>query len=585
MRTYGAITKVSDGHWRITEIEPHVALRLKQIFPRIPRTGRLPFDLKGPEQLDADLQWFMQRYPLRISEADLGHMLAKKSLFEKGQSELAFLLSEGWKPSGAIAFREGERPYVYQAQAAELCQRKGGLLLMDDLGLGKTVSALATICDHRFLPALVVPPTHLVKQWVEKTAEFTHLQTHVFKSTTPYELPKADVYICPYSKLGGWIDYAERAPFQSIVFDEIQELRNGRGTSKGQAAWAFRQRVSLGLGLSATPIYNYGAEIFQIVEFISQGIFGSFTDFVTEWCTMGPGGKWVVKDPPALGTFLRENHVALRRTNEDVGKEYPPPNVLSPCIPYDERVIDDEAEALAGLARTVITGAFTERGKAAREFDLRMRRATGVAKAPHVANFVKILLEAGQPVLLLGWHREVYEIWLKKLAAYNPMLYTGTESPAQKERTKNAFISGKSNIMIMSLRSGAGLDGLQERCHTIVFGELDWSPKVHEQCVGRLRRPGQTKQVDVVYLHSDGGSDPSVLSVLGLKASQSHGIVDPMSAPADQHSDSTRIRQLAELFLAGKSHLAHAAEPPDAVETELVPEPQYSLLDVMETRA
>lgn len=555
MRTYGAIHRI-EGGWSIPEIEPHVALRLKQIFPRIPRTGRPPFVITGGDQIDADMQWFMQRYPLVISESDREAMTARKTLFEKGQAELGFLLSEHWKPSGAIAFRPGEKPYVYQSQAAELCKRKGGLLLMDDLGLGKTVSALATICDPQFLPALVVPPTHLVKQWVEKVREFTHLDTHVFKSTTPYELPKADVYVCPYSKLGGWVDYADRAPFKSIVFDEIQDLRNGRGTSKGVAAWAFRQKVPLALGLSATPIYNYGSEIFAIIQFIEEGALGSWTDFCTEWCDMGPGGKWIVKNPQALGTFLRESHLALRRTNEDVGREHPPLNVITHVVPYDSEVIEDESEALRILAHKVTTGEFTERGQASREFDMRMRQATGVAKAPHVANFVKILLEAGQAVLLLGWHREVYDIWLNKLSTYNPLLYTGTESPAKKERTKKAFISGETNLMVMSLRSGAGLDGLQARCHTIVFGELDWSPKVHEQCCGRLRRPGQTKQVDAIYLRTDGGSDPSILGVLGLKASQSAGIVDPLSAPTDQHSDATRIRQLAELYLAGKSHLA-----------------------------
>lgn len=577
VRTYGSINRVSDG-WRIDEIEPHVALRLKAVFPRIPKTGRPPFMLKGGDQLDADLMWFMQRYPLAIADGDRAAMTQRKTLFEKGQAELGFLLSENWKPSGAIAFREGQAPYVYQSQAAELAKRKGGLLLMDDLGLGKTISALATICDPQFLPALVVPPTHLVKQWVQKTNEFTHLDTHVINSTKPYELPKADVYLCPYSKLAGWIDYAEKAPFKSIVFDEMHDLRNGRSTSKGQAAWAFRQQCILAMGLTATPIFNYGSEIFHVIEFIEEGVFGTWNDFTTEWCSIGPGGKWIVKDPPALGTFLRESHLALRRTNEDVGKEHPPLNVVIQTVPFDEDVLENEEEAMRALALRVTSGSFTDRGMAAREFDMRMRQATGVAKAPHVANFVKMLLEAKLPVLLFGWHREVYDLWLNKLAAYNPLLFTGSESAAQKERTKQAFVTGKTNLMIMSLRSGAGIDGLQQRCHTVVFGELDWSPKVHEQCCGRLRRPGQSKQVDAIYLHADGGSDPSVLGVLGLKASQSRGIVDPLAAPADQHSDATRIRQLAELFLQGKMHLAAPAPAPVVMSTPATPTEQLGFV-------
>ena len=35
----------------------------------------------------------------------------------------------------------------------------------------------------------------------------------------------------------------------------------------------------------------------------------------------------------------------------------------------------------------------------------------------------------------------------------------------------------------------------------------------------------------------------------------------PLSTPAPQHSDATRIRQLAELYLQGKSHLARPLPP------------------------
>jgi hypothetical protein len=44
-----------------------------------------------------------------------------------------------------------------------------------------------------------------------------------------------------------------------------------------------------------------------------------------------------------------------------------------------------------------------------------LRQATGIAKAPFVADFVRLLVESGEKVLLYGWHREVYSIWRDKL--------------------------------------------------------------------------------------------------------------------------------------------------------------------------
>lgn len=560
-RTYGAIERAATGNgWVITDLEPHVRLKLKAIFQRVPRADAPPYEMSGTTQMDADLEWFMQRYPLRISDDDRAHLFARKMLFEAGQNELATLLSKDWKPSALTGFREGERPYDYQAQAAELARRKGRLLLMDDLGLGKTVSAIATFADREFLPAIVVPQTHLVPQWEEKIAEFTHLTTHVLTGTRPYALPTADVYICPYSRLAPWIDYAETTDFKTIVFDEVQELRAGQTTAKGRAALAFRNRAAVAIGLSATPIYNYGAEIYAIANVLEPGILGTFKDFTTEWCTVN-STHWVVKDPIALGTYLREQHFALRRTASEVGHEFKPPNVITHEIDYDAEVIAEDMALMKDLAIKVLTGSFVEKGQASREFDMRMRHATGMAKAFHVAAFVKILLEAGKPVILFGWHRDVYDVWMEKLAAHKPRLYTGSETTAQKDAAKRAFCSGETNLLILSLRSGAGLDGLQMRSHTVIFGELDWSPKVHEQAVGRLQRPGQTEQVDVFYLVSNGGSDPAVLRVLGLKASQSHGIVDPLTAPSDQVSDATRIKQLAEAYLSRMEENPHAPAP------------------------
>src|SRR3546814_17514630 len=115
-----------------------------------------------------------------------------------------------------------------------------------------------------------------------------------------------------------------------------------------------------------------------------------------------------------------------------------------------------------------------------------------------------MLLREHERVLLTGWHRDVYDIWLSKLWKYNPVLYTGTESKFAKDRNQQRFCTGDSRVMIISNRSGKGLDGLQGYCTEIVKGELDYSPQVHKQLIGRLRRPGMVDPVTAHYLHVNG---------------------------------------------------------------------------------
>ena len=277
------------------------------------------------------------------------------------------------------------------------------------------------------------------------------------------------------------------------------------------------------------------------------------------WCT-SHGAHWIVKDPEALGAYLQEEGIALRRTHEDaeVASTLPGQSKTIIEVEWDDGAVMSDRELQRRLAQRVLSGGFHERGQAARELDMLMRQETGIAKARSVAAYVRTLAEAGEAVLVGAWHREVYRILNERLADLNPVMFTGSESPASKKRSKAAFVAGDTNIMLMSLRAGAGLDGLQHRAAHIVYAELDWSPQVHVQFTGRLHRRGQARPVTAHFLHTDGGSDPAIMSTLGLKASQSHGILNPYGGMGEATPvNEGRIKELARLVLARETEPAN----------------------------
>ena len=218
-------------------------------------------------------------------------------------------------------------------------------------------------------------------------------------------------------------------------------------------------------------------------------------------------------------------------------------------------LVNLQGDAMA-LARVILARNENYRGEkmqASGQFDQLVRQATGIAKAPFVAEFVRLLVESGQQVVLFGWHREVYGIWQERLADLAPALYTGTESPKQKQAAKEAFLKGDAKVLLMSLRAGAGLDGLQDCCATVVFGELDWSPGVHEQCIGRVHRDGQTEPVMAYFLISNEGSDPIVAEVLGVKREQIEGVRNPGEHLVERRDiGENQLRALAQAFLEAK---------------------------------
>jgi hypothetical protein len=553
-RTYGRLALASnDKQWIMEALEPHVAIRLKQLFPRIPKHQAKEFTFPNDDTHCADLSWFCARYPLAITESDRIRLDGGREDYGRNQAELERILLPDYEPPTFVGLKPGQVVRRYQARAIDIAYRRKSLLLADYYSLGKTYTAAGFLLKPGVCRAAVVVEAHLQDQWAEKLEQFTSLRVHKIKGTRPYDLPPADVYLFRYTQLAGWVDIFNQGIFVTAVFDEIQQLRTGTASAKGAAALVLANAATYRLGLSATPIYGYGVEIWNIMQYVDSTVLGTREEFIREWTDDGE----TIRDPDALGTFLREQNVFLRRTKadvrEDLGPGYGedrPINRIVERVESDPEAIQSVWDIAQALALRATTGEFTQRGQAARELDMLARQATGVGKARGVAAFVRILLESKVPVMLGGWHRDVYDIWLKELAEFKPVMYTGSESPKQKNEAKRAFINGETDLFIMSIRSGAGIDDLQHRCSTAVVGELDWSPKVIDQFFGRLDREGQREQVTGIFLNSDDGSDPPMVALLGLKSSQADGIVDPGKPFEVIHSDESRIQALARQFLA-----------------------------------
>lgn len=588
--SYGSVDcNLVGKEWVITG-DPFVLYKAKSVFnvhPKVATEVRIP----ATPELTHELQWFRIRYPMQIRpELKMRSLAAQHAMTLAAASKIT---SSDYKPE-VIEFASGLRPRLHQSVAADLFKATGGLLLADGLGLGKTISAITAFSDPALRPVVVVVPTHLATQWKAEIERFVpSMSVHIVQTRTPYKpdlITKCqsygawvdtivqtkrgtctckrckasvtrfgvktvpDVTIVTYAKLSYWT--AVLASYcKTVIYDEAHALRRS-GNDRYPSAVALSRAVRYRMGMTGTPIFNMGGEIWNVMECIQPNCLGTKDQFRSAWCMSSyesNGKEPMVRDPEALGSYLKRQNLMLRRGLIDIGHKPMESIKIVQKIDADPNVFDKMKGRASELARILLNESPLKRGEAMQaggEFENLMRQATGLAKAPFIASFVEMLLEQGLPVVLFGWHHSVYQVYMERLASWRPVLYTGKESVTQKEASLNKFMKGDSQVFICSLRSGEGLNGLQYVSSTTVTGELDWANAVHEQNMGRVAREGQKNPCQHFFPISDFGFDPIMSEVLALKQGQSDGLMGNAALGPVKKVDSTKVlRELAQKYL------------------------------------
>ena len=522
-RTYGTLSYNAKQKCWIVKAEPMVTSLCKRLFPGCETSKRGIARFTAHKRILADLHWLMLRYPLEVRKQD--NLRWKSALAEVRK----YTLKKDEQKNAPLRIVPNKSTFTgklttFQEEGLAFLLSSDRALLADEMGLGKTVQALAMIVERSKYPVLIVTPSHLLCNWQKEILKFTQkepgvpLTIHVIKGLTEYDLPEADIYLIHYLVLRGWKTTLPKKYFHTVIFDEIQELRHS-GTEKYSVASLLSESAEHVFGLSGTPIYNKGAEIWNIINILDFHFLGNYESFSREWC-YGYGNQIVAK-PDLLGEHLREEGMLFRRLKRDVLQDLPPKRRAIIAVETDTKTYNAHMNPILPLLEKLIHEEFANESEKALlriEIANAERRATGIAKTPYVVQFVKALLESEERVLLFAHHHAVMDQYKKLFKAYSPAFITGRETSVQKEKAVERFMGGKTNLCCISLRACAGLN--LQRASCVVFGELDWSPAVHSQAEDRAHRMGQKDSVLSYYLVSEKGSDAEMQDALGLKVSQ-----------------------------------------------------------------
>ncbi len=441
-----------------------------------------------------------------------------------------------------------------------LLKSSGNALLADEMGLGKTVQTLsyAATEKHTF-PILVVAPLVTLNNWEREIAKFLKKKSRngrIIESESPSvtiirtgksrELPKTDIYIINYELLLKRSDDLSKLGLRTIVCDEVQNLRS-KTTQKYKAAkkLAALESILYRIGLSGTPIYNRGSEIWPIINIIKPGLLGNFKEFCEYFCYVNEKGKAIVLENKraSLRNELQK-HVMLRRKKADVLKELKDKVRYKEVIAADTDYYLEELDKIWKRVEEEQKTAETPLSKSASYHRAIQseRQTAGIAKLPHVINFVKNIMEIEESVVVFCHHKVIHTLLHDSLQEFSPVSIIGGQADKVRQEQIDKFQRGESKLMIAGIRAGnVGIN--LTRAKYVIFAELDWSPAIHRQAEDRLHRIGQKNTVFAYYLIGNGTLDDHVANVL---VDKSYEIDEIMDESAENYENKNK----AELILA-----------------------------------
>jgi len=436
----------------------------------------------------------------------------------------------------------------YQARGALFAACRGRVALAEDMGLGKTVQALAAAELLRRRKGigrvLVIAPASVKYQWMTEIEKFTDLPAQIIDGLLPrrqklYASP-AFFNLTSYEVVLKDVRYMHELKPDLIILDEAQRIRNW-ATATARTIKQLKSRYAF--VLTGTPLENKLEELFSVIEFVDGRRLGPAFRFLHEHRMEDEKGH-------LLGYCgLDRIHsqlapVLLRRTRQEVLKELPErtdqifrvPLTTEQAEPYFE-----QHDILAQLMRK-----WEQQGWLSEIDQRRMLCAIQNMRmlcnstflfdkqthhSPKLEEFREILRELAieesrKVVVFSEYERMTYLAGeeLRKLGIGFVSLHGGV--PA---RQRGALIAKFRNdpeckVFLSTDAGGVGLN--LQAASAVVNLEPPWNPARLEQRIGRVHRLGQSRPVHVIHMLTSGTIEERVWETLRLKKSLFAGVFD-----------------------------------------------------------
>ena len=456
------------------------------------------------------------------------------------------------------------KPYDYQDYGIRFMidriLQKGFVLNSDDVGLGKTNSAIATmkwfIENRNVEKVLIICKKSIKKQWIDEINKFTDLNKtfEMYKTgTTAVQRKKAynefnqaqkSILVTNYHSFLNDTPLFQNMKIDFVIIDEVHELKCRNGKLNNNIGKITKGKPTI--FLTGTPIMSRPEDIFGIIQMVDTNYFGQWTKFKNHYLTVDFNGRF---GPRVVGAKhldeLRDKvqDIVIRRTEYEVSIQLPKTIMINKDCQMDstqEKILIDIAEKTEDIANQIETiknsnmpedvkqqkllqldgqskGLIAARQAASTDPRLfltstskMMRETFGKIvpssykmsdKTESILDIVQDIIDNGEKVILFTKFRTCATMIandIQNKLKECVLLYTGAEDDTARDQAVDYFKNTSTyNILIGTEAMNAGLN-LQCAKYVINIDQPD-TFAIKTQRIGRARRAGSAYDSIVVY--------------------------------------------------------------------------------------
>ncbi|MBR2939795.1 MAG: SNF2 helicase associated domain-containing protein [Kiritimatiellae bacterium] len=439
------------------------------------------------------------------------------------------------------------RPYQKQGVYWMRFLEEAGLsgLLADEMGLGKTLQTLTWLSLPRGkLPALIVCPTSLVRNWEAEAQKFTPwLKVLVVSGPNRADdfakIPEADLVVTSYALLQRDFEAAYYdKEFSALVIDEAQHIKN-RDTKNAKAVKAVNARRRL--ALTGTPIENSVMDAWSIFDFLMPDYLGDYETFKATY-------ENDMSDE-SLARLKRKIHpFIMRRVKKSVAKDLPDKIVKVSYCPMSDEAQREYTAALAKTRRDA-GGLVRQKGFAKSKFEIlamlmKLRQIASRAKVEPFMEQLTSAIEGGHKILVFSQFVSTLKILRDELRSSRvPCCYLDGSTKDRLGECDRFNRDPQIPVFLISLMAGGtglNLTGADMVMHYDPW----WNPAVEDQATDRAHRIGQKKTVYVMKMIASGSIEEKVLALQRRKQAIIAATVDTTDAAVMETLTADDLRDL-----------------------------------------